>query len=110
VCTGSGSRTSHAAVVARELGKPCLVGCTELELDLTRRTATIGGRRIGVGEAVCLDAESGLVLAGSQEDRDRPTAAPDEVLAWRLGVADDDGGHVEPGGSADTSSSRRAVS
>ena len=58
VLTGSGGRTSHAAVVARELGKPCLVGCGELELDLTARTARIGGQLLSEGDVICLDAES----------------------------------------------------
>ena len=64
VLTGSGGRTSHAAVVARELGKPCLVSCDGLKLDLTARTARIGERLLSEGEVICLDAESGLVFAG----------------------------------------------
>jgi uncharacterized protein Yka (UPF0111/DUF47 family)/phosphohistidine swiveling domain-containing protein len=93
VLTGSGSRTSHAAVIAREFGKPCLVGCDGLDLDSRARVATIGGRRLAEGETVCLDAESGLVFYGAPEVlEERPTAALDEVRAWRRGAADGDGG------------------
>jgi len=61
VLTGSGSRTSHAAVVARELGKPCLVGCGTLKVDLAARTARIGSRLLCEGDVISLDGESGHV-------------------------------------------------
>ena len=84
VLTGAGGRTSHAAVVARELGKPCLVGCEALELDLTARTARIGGQLLSEGEVICLDAESGLVFAGAPAIREeRPTEALSEIAEWR---------------------------
>ena len=89
VLTRAGSRTSHAAVVARELGKPCLVGCSDLELDLTARTARIGGRMLAEGDVICLDAESGLVFPGSPAlIEERPTKALGEVMAWRVAVDD----------------------
>jgi len=89
VLTRAGSRTSHAAVVARELGKPCLVGCRDLELDLTARTARIGGHMLAEGDVICLDAESGLVFPGSPAlIEERPTKALGEVMAWRVAVDD----------------------
>jgi pyruvate,orthophosphate dikinase len=42
--TGSGGRTSHATVIARELGKPCVVGARNMDIDLDRRRVTIGDR------------------------------------------------------------------
>ncbi len=88
VLTAAGSRTSHAAVVARELGKPCLVGCPELELDLQARTALIGRRAIAEGEIICLDAEAGLVYEGAPAFvEERPVEQLDEVAAWRWGRA-----------------------
>ncbi|HZO79312.1 MAG TPA: DUF47 family protein [Solirubrobacteraceae bacterium] len=84
VLTGAGGRTSHAAVVARELGKPCLVGCTELEVDLQGRTARIGTRALAEGEVICIDAESGLVFEGALPIvEERPVKELDEVAAWR---------------------------
>ena len=84
VLTASGGRTSHAAVVARELAKPCLVGCDELELDLAARTARIGSRLVAEGDVICLDAESGLVFAGTPRVvEERPTDALEEVAVWR---------------------------
>jgi len=82
--TGAGGRTSHAAVVAREMGKPCLVGCEGLELDLTARTARIGEQLLSEGDMICLDAESGVVFAGTPEiTEERPTKALGEIAGWR---------------------------
>lgn len=64
VLTATGGRTSHAAVVARQMGKVCLVGCPSLEIDLQTRTCTIGGRRFAEGDPITLDASSGRVYAG----------------------------------------------
>ena len=87
VLTGAGGRTSHAAVVARELGKPCLVGCQDLELDLTARTARIGGKLLSEGEVICLDAESGQVFAGAPAiTEERPTEALRAIAEWRANL------------------------
>ncbi len=84
VLTATGGRTSHAAVVARELGKPCLVGCAGLSVDLEARTATIGSRTLAEGDALTLDGESGLVFAGALEVvEERPTAELAAVAEWR---------------------------
>lgn len=84
VLTRSGSRTSHAAVVARELGIPCLVGCDALELDPAARTIRLGGRMLAEGETVCLDGDSGLVYLGAPRvTEERPTEALDQVESWR---------------------------
>jgi pyruvate,orthophosphate dikinase len=60
-----GARTSHAAVVARQLGKACIVGCQALEVDAGGRTGHLGGRRVDEGEALTLDATSGRIYAGT---------------------------------------------
>jgi pyruvate,orthophosphate dikinase len=84
VLTATGGRTSHAAVVARELAKPCLVGCSELAIDLDERVATLGSSALAEGDVVTLDAESGLVFAGEVElVEERPTAQLEAVAAWR---------------------------
>lgn len=82
--TGAGSRTSHAAVVARELDRPCLVGCSELCLDLDARTARIRDRVLAEGDVICLDAESGVIFAGSPPVvEERPTRELEVVAGWR---------------------------
>jgi pyruvate, orthophosphate dikinase len=84
VLTAAGGRTSHAAVIARELGKPCLVGCSALEVDLGARSASLAGRRFLEGEEICIDAESGRVFAGSPAIvEERPERALREVARWR---------------------------
>ncbi len=82
--TARGSRTAHAAVVARQLGKPCLVGCAGLAIDTVARTLALGGRTLREGDMLWIDAEAGLVF-----DREpvftieRPDAALAAVAAWR---------------------------
>jgi pyruvate,orthophosphate dikinase len=64
IVTTFGGRTSHAAVVARQLGKVCLVGCSELTVDADARTCSIGDRRLREGAIVTLDADAGYLYAG----------------------------------------------
>jgi pyruvate,orthophosphate dikinase len=82
--TSAGGRTSHAAVVARELGKVCLVGCSDLYVDLEHRSCTIGQRTLLEGEPITLDGNAGCVYAGILEVLEEvPTAQLDDVAAWR---------------------------
>jgi len=84
--TSSGGRTSHAAVVARELGKPCVVGATELDIDLHRRRVRIGDREFTEGEEISIDGESGSIFAGAvQIEEERPTADLAVVAGWSEG-------------------------
>ncbi len=63
--TQRGARTSHAAVVARQLGKVCLVGCAEIQLDEAARTLQIGERMLREGDLLTLDGNDGAVYAGA---------------------------------------------
>jgi pyruvate,orthophosphate dikinase len=63
--TQRGARTSHAAVVARQLGKVCLVSCTELQIDENARTIKIDGTTLHEGELLTLDGNEGKLYAGS---------------------------------------------
>lgn len=63
--TTRGARTAHAAVVARQLGKVCLVGCEALEIDLARRQVRLGGREFAEGDPLTLDGHAGQVHAGA---------------------------------------------
>ena len=62
--TTRGARTSHAAVVARQMGKVCLVGCDALQIDLAGRTVRIGDATFREGEVLTLDGNTGNVFAG----------------------------------------------
>jgi pyruvate,orthophosphate dikinase len=62
--TAHGARTAHAAVVARQLGKVCLVGCDALHIDLGRRTIQLGDHLLAEGEHLTLDGNTGAVYPG----------------------------------------------
>jgi pyruvate,orthophosphate dikinase len=69
ILTARGGMTSHAAVVARAMGKCCISGCAEIEIDYGKRrfTATGGGRRVAVkeGDVISLDGTTGEVMLGA---------------------------------------------
>ncbi|MEO7794760.1 MAG: pyruvate, phosphate dikinase, partial [Thermoanaerobaculia bacterium] len=62
--TSRGGRTSHAALVARQFGKPAVVGVAELTIDLEARTMRIGSRTFVEGDWISIDGTSGAVFAG----------------------------------------------
>jgi pyruvate,orthophosphate dikinase len=93
ILTASGSRTSHAAVVARQLGKVCLVGCGALVMDLARPSCRIGEVVLEEGEVISLDGNSGAIYRGAIEVvRERPERELAIVAGWRR--------EVEPGRAA----------
>jgi pyruvate,orthophosphate dikinase len=63
--TARGARTSHAAVVARQLGKVCLVGCEELTIELEHRAVRIGTHLLDEGDVITLDGHRGDVYVGA---------------------------------------------
>ena len=88
VLTATGGRTSHASVVARQLGKVCLVGCDGLQIDLERRRCSFEGRHLAEGEVLSIDGDRGLVYAGRMPvERWRPEAALASVRRWRQEMA-----------------------
>ncbi|MBR0654129.1 pyruvate, phosphate dikinase [Roseomonas arctica] len=88
ILTATGGRTSHAAVVARQLGKVCLVGCPTLEIDLGSRTCRIGGTELHEGDAISLDGNGGAVCAGILTPvTERPEALLATIALWRKGTA-----------------------
>ncbi len=83
ILTGSGGRTAHAAVVAREMGITCVVGCPGLALDARARYLVLGGARLAEGDWISLDGETGEVHAGRLDcTRERPEAALATVRGW----------------------------
>jgi pyruvate,orthophosphate dikinase len=82
--TAFGGRTSHAAVVARERNKVCLVGCASLGIDLAKRRITLGEHTLAEGDTLCLDGESGHIYAGIPRiEHERPLALLAEVERWK---------------------------
>jgi pyruvate,orthophosphate dikinase len=94
ILTQHGGATSHAAVVARGLNKPCVAGCEALSIDLDARQLTVEGRVVKEGDYISVDGTTGEVFAGQI-----PTTEPTwqeqteliELLSWadefrRLGV------------------------
>jgi len=65
VLTSRGGMTSHAAVVARGMGKPCVCGCEGLSIDYDNRTISIDGLTMGEGENISIDGASGQVFLGT---------------------------------------------
>jgi pyruvate,orthophosphate dikinase len=84
ILTSSGGRTSHAALVARQFGKPAVVGMAELEIDLEARTMTIGDTVIKEGQSISIDGTTGEVFAGEVRtvipDMDNPHLSM--LLEW----------------------------
>jgi len=64
ILTATGGKTSHAAVVARGWGKPCVVGCGSLSVDSDAQIMRVGERTLGRGEVITLDGSSGEVFLG----------------------------------------------
>ncbi len=84
ILTASGGRTAHAAVVARQLGKACVVGCPGLAVDAAARQAEIGGQVIREGDWLSIDGESGEVFLGERSIvTSRPEAEIAEIERWK---------------------------
>ncbi|MCG8370418.1 MAG: pyruvate, phosphate dikinase [Proteobacteria bacterium] len=86
ILTSRGGKTSHAAVVARGMGKPCVAGAEGIEVDVTTRTARVGDYVIHEGDVITLDGATGEVFLGAIATI--PADFSDE-LAELLGWADD---------------------
>lgn len=67
ILTSRGGMTSHAAVVARGMGKPCVAGAGMVRIDYRNGTISAGGRTLNKGDIITIDGASGQVLAGKVE-------------------------------------------
>ncbi len=74
ILTARGGMTSHAAVVARGMGRPCVSGAGSLVIDAKAKTLRIGDRVLGEGDVITIDGASGEVMAGAV-----PTVQPELV-------------------------------
>ncbi len=89
ILTGRGGMTSHAAVVARGMGKPCVAGCEELTIDPQKRQFTaVSGAVVRARETLTIDGSTGRVFVGEV-----PTLEPEigpmfrKLLAWAEGAS-----------------------
>ena len=64
ILTSRGGKTSHAAVVARGMGKPCIVGCSDMKINYDQKTATVSDKVIKEGDSITIDGSSGNVFLG----------------------------------------------
>ncbi len=64
ILTAHGGMTSHAAVVARGMGKPCVAGCEGLSVDHAAKKASIGGHELGEDDVITIDGGTGRVILG----------------------------------------------
>lgn len=74
ILTARGGMTSHAAVVARGMGRPCVSGASAVSIDMASRTLRIGARELREGDVITLDGANGEVMAGKV-----PTIEPELV-------------------------------
>ncbi|MBI5377045.1 MAG: pyruvate, phosphate dikinase [Thaumarchaeota archaeon] len=92
ILTSRGGKTSHAAVVARGMGKPCIVGCVDMKIDYNAKKFQVDSKTVHEGEVITIDGSNGNVFLG-----EIPTVEPEitnefkTILGWaeqikRLGI------------------------
>jgi pyruvate,orthophosphate dikinase len=85
ILTSHGGKTSHAAVVARGMGKPCVCGADKLKIDAAHKQATVSGSDVVMneGDIISIDGTSGIVVLGAV-DLVQPEVSGDfdTVLSW----------------------------
>ncbi len=93
ILTSTGGPSSHAALVARGWGIPCIVGCEALKIDLAGKRVTCGETAFGEGDPITIDGGTGEVFVGELELEEPTELSPDtqKVLSWadkhrKLGV------------------------
>ena len=83
ILTSLGGKSSHASIVSRGMGKPCIVGCAELKIDYDNNTCTANGIKVKEGETITIDGSVGTIFIGEV-----PTVEPkvtkdfQTILSW----------------------------
>ena len=84
IVTAVGGRTAHAALVARQMGKPCVVGCAALAVEPAQHCARVNGSALNEGDWLSIDGEAGTVHLGrATVITERPEAELKEIERWR---------------------------
>ena len=84
IVTAIGGRTAHAALIARQMGKPCVVGCAGLNVDVASHRAQLGMTAIKEGDWLSIDGEMGTIYLGQcNVVVDQPEAELAEIERWR---------------------------
>jgi pyruvate, orthophosphate dikinase len=84
ILTAVGGRTAHAALVARQMGKPCVVGCAALAVDVVARNGRLADATINEGDWLTIDGGAGAIHLGRHEIvTERPDAELATVARWR---------------------------
>ena len=87
ILTSLGGKSSHAAIVSRGMGKPCIVGCAELKIDYDSNTCTANGMTIKENDMISIDGSIGTIFIGEV-----PTVEPkvtkdfQTILSWAQNV------------------------
>ena len=83
IITTRGGMTSHAAVVARGMGRPCVVGAASVRIDLERETLSSGNETLAKGDVVTIDGSTGQIIKGRVPTRE-PTLSSDflTLMGW----------------------------
>src|SRR5205085_10746907 len=79
ILTARGGVSSHAALVARQMGKVCVCGAAALHVDYDKKTLTVDGQTFNEGDFLSIDGTSGLVYGGQIK------TAPSEIIAGLIG-------------------------
>jgi pyruvate,orthophosphate dikinase len=83
ILTSTGGMTSHAAVVARGMGTPCVAGAGALHIDARAKTLTVNGKTYGVNDWLSLDGGTGEVYEGQVQTQEAQLTGPFKILmAW----------------------------
>lgn len=83
ILTSRGGKTSHAAVVARGMGKPCIVGCSDLKIDNNNKQCSVDNKTVKEGDAITIDGSSGNVYVGEIPTIEpKVTADFKQILQW----------------------------
>ena len=83
ILTSEGGKASHAALVARGMGRPCICGASDLDIDLARQAISVNGRELRAGQAIAIDGSTGAITLD-----DVPLVTPEisdefrTVLGW----------------------------
>jgi len=83
IVTARGGMTSHAAVVARGMGRPCVAGCGSLRIDYDKKQMTVGDKIVKQGEVITIDGSAGAVYLGRVSMRNPElTGDFNTLMAW----------------------------